>query len=202
MVACRRRYYCEPSQWWSHLRYLFAELLREFGNEGELRDRIVLTSFQRPGKSEGRALADFTKANSLRHIDAFFSQHGLDGRTIVARRVMPTDRCVGSESQVIPNEQARAAFEAFARQMGSRLWAEYPLGWPPGALLVAFPHDVPNNSLPLLWKNEPPAALAIAHKWRFKKPQAPILRLGLLKTYLKGLTTGTPAMSPPGMSSE
>jgi hypothetical protein len=205
------------------------ELLREFGNEGELRDRIVLTSFQRPGKSEGRTLADFTKANSLRQatprgfigalgrnrampaspimlcvddwvgsgeqignllqqnkskfvalakdvssrggrlafrvllvacyepaardIDAFFSQHGLDGRTIIARRVTPADRSVGSESEVIPNAQARGAFEAFAQDMGRRLWAEYPLGWPPGALLVAFPHDVPNNSLPLLWKN-------------------------------------------------
>lgn len=85
-------------------------------------------------------------------IDAFFSQYGLDGRTIIARRITPADRCVGSESEVIPNAEARRALEAFAQDMGSRLWAEYPLGWPPGALLVAFPHDVPNNALPLLWK--------------------------------------------------
>ena len=85
-------------------------------------------------------------------IDEFFSQQGLDGRAITARRVTEADRCVGLESQVIPNTQARGAFEVFARQMGGHLWAEYPLGWPPGALLVAFPHDVPNNSLPLLWK--------------------------------------------------
>jgi hypothetical protein len=228
VVAVRRRYYCEPSQWWSHLRYLFTELLREWGNEGELRDRLVLASFQRPGKSEGRALADFTKANALRQstlrshvaalartrhmppdpivvlvddwagsgeqirtllsnhesqllalakatnvrgghvafrvllvacydsaaadINAFFSRLGLDGHAVVARRLAPTDRCVGSQSRVIPNEQARTAFEAFAQEVGRRLWPEYPLGWPPGALLVSFPHDVPNNSLPLLWK--------------------------------------------------
>lgn len=228
VVAVRRRYYCEPSQWWSHLRYLFTELLREFGNEGQLRDRLVLASFQRPGKSEGRALADFTKANALRQgtlrgtfaalartrympshpiivlvddwagsgeqirtllghhktqllalakatsdrgthaafrvlfvacyepaaaeIDAFFSQLGLDGHTVVARRLAPTDRCVGSQSRVIPNEQARSAFEAFAQEVGIQLWPEYPLGWPPGGLLVVFPHDVPNNTLPLLWK--------------------------------------------------
>ncbi len=120
VIACRRRYYCDPSQWWSHLRHLFAELLREFDNESELRDRIVLTSFQRPGKSEGRALADFTKAAALRqgtprvHVSALGRAGGMPASPII----LFVDDWVGSGEQIgTLLQQHRSKFTALAKDV-------------------------------------------------------------------------------------
>jgi hypothetical protein len=41
---------------------------------------------------------------------------------------------------------------------GSRLWEKHPLGYENGQLLLAFAHNTPDNTLPVLWFDEPLAA--------------------------------------------
>ncbi|HEV7503728.1 MAG TPA: hypothetical protein VGS07_02335 [Thermoanaerobaculia bacterium] len=44
--------------------------------------------------------------------------------------------------------------ENLATEYGSELWPEWPLGYENGQLLIAFHHNIPDNSLPILWFDE------------------------------------------------
>lgn len=234
---CRSRYYCANHHWWQHLRRLH-ELLAADVVRGHpramslLTERLVLSTLQPPGKSESRALADFTKAAGLPksvpklsmpellsllrgkvswlprdvvlvfvddwmgsgdqmtgllkkqagllravkrecdrsnkslvvrllcvacHMAAFeLVSHcdvwrELDGRVLVAWMLTARDQAFSNESDIIGEPTQRAALKQFAMKVGAVLLPEHPLGWPPGELLVMFAHDVPNNTLPILW---------------------------------------------------
>lgn len=63
----------------------------------------------------------------------------------------------GAESRVFrkpPHAIDRNLAEAVARGYGEELWPEWPLGYENGQLLLAFHHNVPDNSLPILWFDE------------------------------------------------
>jgi hypothetical protein len=51
----------------------------------------------------------------------------------------------------ISKETARAIAETY----GKTLSARWPLGFKDGQLLLAFHHNIPNNSLPILWAGQP-----------------------------------------------
>lgn len=44
--------------------------------------------------------------------------------------------------------------EVMANGYGAELWPDWPLGFDNGQLLLAFHHNVPDNSLPILWYDE------------------------------------------------
>ena len=72
-----------------------------------------------------------------------------------------TYRVFGISSQLYTAFDAgldRKDGEAIARHYGSRLWPEYPLGYGNGQLLLGFHHNVPNNTLPIIWaeQSQPP----------------------------------------------
>lgn len=63
----------------------------------------------------------------------------------------------GAQSRVFrkpPEAIDRDLAEAVARGYGGELWPTWPLGFENGQLLLAFHHNVPDNSLPILWFDE------------------------------------------------
>lgn len=48
----------------------------------------------------------------------------------------------------------RARSEQLAIGYGAELWSDWPTGFDDGQLLLAFHHNVPDNSLPILWFDE------------------------------------------------
>jgi hypothetical protein len=67
-------------------------------------------------------------------------------------------QCFSATSRVYRNElppfdKVKAA--AIARGYGARLWAAHPLGWRNGQLLLGFCHNTPDNTLPVIWYDEP-----------------------------------------------
>lgn len=76
-----------------------------------------------------------------------------------------TYRTFGSNSRVFRRPPASidaTTSKDLATNYGEELWPNWPLGYEDGQLLLAFHHNVPDNSLPILWfdEGEPPWAAA------------------------------------------
>jgi hypothetical protein len=68
-----------------------------------------------------------------------------------------TYRTFESDSRVFrqpPDAIDQATSKRLATEYGKELWRNWPLGYRNGQLLLAFHHNVPDNSLPILWFDE------------------------------------------------
>jgi hypothetical protein len=122
-------------------------LLRDLREIGKRRGRTIeyhyLVLF---GVSNGLARAetesDFDRVDAVCELDTTYQTFGADSR--VFRR--PPDAIEITTSKDL------------ATGYGAELWPTWPLGYENGQLLLAFHHNVPDNSLPILWfdEGEPP----------------------------------------------
>lgn len=67
-------------------------------------------------------------------------------------------KCFSHNSRVYKSEQLpfnRQKAEVIARRYGTNLTPTYPLGWRDGQLLIGFCHNTPDNTLPIVWFDEP-----------------------------------------------
>jgi hypothetical protein len=67
-------------------------------------------------------------------------------------------KCFSDESRIYRNElppydKDKAA--AICREYGATLVPQFPLGWRDGQLLLGFCHSTPDNTLPIIWYDEP-----------------------------------------------
>lgn len=76
-----------------------------------------------------------------------------------------THRCLSSASRHFHDadqaEQEDVKLETalqVAREYGLKLWPDHPLGWRDSQLLLGFSHNIPDNTLPILWWDQPPPA--------------------------------------------
>jgi hypothetical protein len=90
------------------------------------------------GLDRARRESTFDTVAAVCELDSTYKTFGSDSR--VFRR--PPDAIVAKTS------------EQLATGYGSELWSEWPLGYEDGQLLLAFHHNVPDNSLPILWSEE------------------------------------------------
>ena len=134
----------------------------------------------------GRALLDdlhFVAARNGRKVEfhylvLFATQTGLDvARTKAgfdsARAVHlldNSDRCFDTEARIFvqpPEGIDRDVAHKVAQHFGARLDRHHPLGYRDSQLLLAFHHNIPDNTLPIIWFDENPA------KWRPILPRYP-----------------------------
>jgi hypothetical protein len=97
---------------------------------------LFATSF---GLSEVRRLNSFDDVSTVVELDDSF-------------------KCFSPHSRIYKNEQrpfSRKKAEDIARDYGKRLVPGYPLGWRDGQLLIGFCHNTPDNTLPIIWFDEP-----------------------------------------------
>lgn len=69
-----------------------------------------------------------------------------------------TFRCFSPSSRVYKNEKPPFALDkakVIADNYGRRLYPTQPLGWRDGQLLIGFCHNTPDNTLPIIWYDEP-----------------------------------------------
>jgi len=63
------------------------------------------------------------------------------------------DRAFSPECAVFSDDEERRRTEEICRRHGEVLWPTNPLGYDNSQALIAFEHQIPNNSLPILWSN-------------------------------------------------
>ena len=70
-------------------------------------------------------------------------------------------QCFGQDSRYFVHKQEGVTRE-FAHQMcqqyGNRLEPGHPLGFEDGQMLIGFHHNIPDNTLPIIWHNGSPGA--------------------------------------------
>jgi hypothetical protein len=67
-------------------------------------------------------------------------------------------KCFSDSSRIYRNEQSqydKGKGAAICRKYGARLEPNSPLGWRDGQLLLGFCHNTPDNTLPIVWYDEP-----------------------------------------------
>jgi len=97
---------------------------------------LFATSF---GLAEVRKLGSFDDVSAVVELDETF-------------------KCFSTDSRVYKNEREpfdRAKSEDIARRYGTSLTPSDPLGWRDGQLLIGFCHNTPDNTLPIVWFEEP-----------------------------------------------
>lgn len=62
-----------------------------------------------------------------------------------------SDRCFSESSKIFTSEADREKAREVALTYGKKIVKNAPLGYRDGQLLVVFPDNCPNNSLPILW---------------------------------------------------
>jgi hypothetical protein len=67
-------------------------------------------------------------------------------------------KCFADPSRIYRNEQPhynKAKAAAICQAYGAKLEPRFPLGWRDGQLLLGFCHNTPDNTLPIIWYDEP-----------------------------------------------
>ncbi len=97
---------------------------------------LVLFGTER-GLENAAQHSDFDVVEAVSELDETYETYGPDSR--VFRRA--------------PEEIDKSVSEDMANGYGAELWPAWPLGYENGQLLLGFHHNMPNNSLPILWCN-------------------------------------------------
>lgn len=90
------------------------------------------------GLSRARELSTFDEVNAVNSLDETYCTFS------------PTSRVLRKPPAGIDGDIS----EQLAKGYGMELWPRWPLGYQDGQLLLGFHHNVPNNTLPILWSDE------------------------------------------------
>lgn len=103
-----------------------------------LRTSYLVLVAMREGMDRVREETDFDHAAAVFELDETY------------RCLEPSARQFASAPTSIDQQIARK----LAEEYGVRLWSAHPLGYNDSQLLLGFHHNVPDNSLPILWWDE------------------------------------------------
>lgn len=73
------------------------------------------------------------------------------GKVLSATRLTEKDGAFTSGSRLNVDEASREIIKSIAKRYGDRIYPVGPLGYEGAGLLIAFPHNTPNNTLPIIW---------------------------------------------------
>lgn len=122
-------------------RALLPELRDVAAREGRTLEIQYLVLFGTvDGLDRARKHSDFDRVAAVTELDSSYRTFDKDSR--VFRKPPPH----------IDQTSSRAVAEAY----GAALWPRWPLGFDDGQLLLAFHHNIPDNSLPILWFDNHP----------------------------------------------
>ena len=85
-----------------------------------------------------RKLTKFTRVECVMELDPSFKVFGADSRYFA------------EQNELLSKDFA----EAFCRRYGTALWPAHPLGYRDSQLLIGFRHNVPDNTLPVIWSSD------------------------------------------------
>jgi hypothetical protein len=118
-------------------------LLRDLKSVALRRGRTIVFNYltlfgNSTGLSRAERESNFDTVDAVYELDSTYRTFGADSR-IFRQPPAPIDAAVSKH---------------LASEYGAELWPDWPLGYEDGQLLLAFHHNIPDNSLPILWFDE------------------------------------------------
>lgn len=112
------------------------------------------------------AIRTLQPAARIYYFAVFGNVDGLDrvralNRFDVVEAVVELDKtfkCFEPESRIFKNEKPpidQGFSRILSEKYGSKLSQQYPLGFDDGQLLIGFSHNTPDNTLPIMWYDDP-----------------------------------------------
>ena len=86
------------------------------------------------------------------------------------------ERAFTDDSAVFPDPVVRERVKTLAQSYGRQLYRRHPLGYDQSQALLVFPHNTPNNTLPIIWAgpdNEKTPTIAWNPLWQRRKTIEP-----------------------------
>jgi hypothetical protein len=80
--------------------------------------------------------------------------NGCFEKVIVHEIISEELRAFSPESQVFPDPNTRERIKILCEKYGSLLYPKHPLGYDDSQALIVFPHNTPNNTLPIIWASD------------------------------------------------
>jgi len=74
---------------------------------------------------------------------------------ILGEKLDDKNKCFSNVSIVFTDQNMRQEAKKVMIEKGKKLYKNHPLGYKDGQLLIAFFHNTPNNTLPVIWKRVP-----------------------------------------------
>lgn len=151
----------DPSADFAHpnlKRVVFIDDLLGSGQQSISYSRTVLRDLRDVAKRQSKTI-------EFEYLVLFGSTEGLErarknssfDRVEAVSEIDTTYQTFGQDSRVFrkpPENIDKDASKTLATTYGTELWANFPLGYGNQQLLLAFHHNVPDNSLPILWHDE------------------------------------------------
>jgi len=75
-------------------------------------------------------------------------------KVIVFSKLSEEYRAFSPESQVFPEHETRQRLQRMCKKYGEDLFPKHPLGYDDSQALIVFPHNTPNNTLPIIWASD------------------------------------------------
>ncbi len=75
-------------------------------------------------------------------------------KVIVHEIISEELRAFSPGSQVFPDADTREQIKRLCGKYGKLLYPKHPLGYDDSQALIVFPHNTPNNTLPIIWASE------------------------------------------------
>lgn len=83
-----------------------------------------------------------------------------------AGEILTDEDMAFSENSVVFNEKERNVIKPMCEKYGNQLFKKHPLGYDNTQSLIVFPHNTPNNTLPIIWASNDNEASAGEILWR------------------------------------
>jgi hypothetical protein len=61
------------------------------------------------------------------------------------------DKAFSNNSEIFPDSRMRELVKELSKRYGDKLYHKGPLGYDESQALIVFPHNTPNNTLPIIW---------------------------------------------------
>lgn len=70
---------------------------------------------------------------------------------VVCKRLSDEEMAFSDNSWVFKDPAERHKIEVLCQEYGKKLYPDHPLGYDNSQALIVFPHNTPNNTLPVIW---------------------------------------------------
>ncbi len=113
-------------------------------NDFSLQIEYLVLVAQREALAEVAEKTDFDRVGTVLELDE------------THRCLSPASRHFHDAEQADQDHVTPQSALDLAQRYGAKLWPSHPLGWRDSQLLLGFSHNIPDNTLPILWFDQPP----------------------------------------------